>query len=307
MRLRRPRLAMIIASALVLMVVVAAMASAQNAAGGGPPVLDGVQNIYLNAARGWEGRLVPIAQRTFVLLAAIEFAVSGIVWAIKRESLDDLAAKFLLKFTLIAFLLTLITSFNFWLPPIINGFVAAGAQVVGRDTMSPSAVLDVGRVTALTILKSLKWTVWGHDFQMGLFAVLAALIIAVSYILVAAQILLVMIESYVVILGGGVLFLAFAASRWTAAYAEHIIAHAFYLGARAFFLYLIVGVGVDIGNALIPLIQASDFLGTANYLFQVTGVAVMFAILAIWVPTGVAWRLMGRTSLGLSRAYEKLA
>jgi hypothetical protein len=53
-----------------------------------------------------------------MVLAGIEFAVSGLVWSLKRESLDELAAKFLIKFTVIAFLLSLITSFDMWFPAI---------------------------------------------------------------------------------------------------------------------------------------------------------------------------------------------
>ena len=89
-----------------LAAVVAAVAAAQNGAPQAPPgdntYLNGMRDAYAAAAQGWRIRLIPIAQRTFMLLAALEFSVSGIVWAIKRESLDDLAAKFLLKFTLIA-------------------------------------------------------------------------------------------------------------------------------------------------------------------------------------------------------------
>lgn len=82
-------------------------------------MLDSIRDTYRNAARGWLSRLVPIAQR-LVLLAGIEFALSGAVWMLRRESLDDVAAKFLLKFTLVAFLLALITSFQYWIPPLVK-------------------------------------------------------------------------------------------------------------------------------------------------------------------------------------------
>src|SRR4029077_618503 len=112
----------------------------------GPPVLDAIRDSYHNAARAWLPRLVPVAQRLFVLLAGIEFAISGAVWALRRESLDDVAAKFLLKFTLVAFLLALISSFQYWIPPIVNGFAAAGERAIGQSaTVSPSDIIDIGR------------------------------------------------------------------------------------------------------------------------------------------------------------------
>ena len=97
----------VLAALALCAVPLVAQTQAQNA-----PILDGIRNSYHDAARSWLARLVPVAQRLFVLLAGIEFAVSGAVWALRRESLDDVAAKFLLKFTLIAFLLALITSFQ---------------------------------------------------------------------------------------------------------------------------------------------------------------------------------------------------
>ena len=112
--------------------VIAILATATLAVGQAPstspqeaPVLDGIRQTYQAAARGWLPRLVPVAQRLFVLLAGIEFTLSGAVWALRRESLDEVAGKFLLKFTLIAFLLALITSFQYWISPLVNGFAAA--------------------------------------------------------------------------------------------------------------------------------------------------------------------------------------
>ena len=85
---------------LVVGAAIAGVARAQGVTVGGQ-YLDGIRNAYQSAAGGWRARLVPLAQRTFMLLAALEFCVSGLVWTLKRDSLDDLAAKFLLKFLLI--------------------------------------------------------------------------------------------------------------------------------------------------------------------------------------------------------------
>ena len=110
--------------ACVLLVLLAAPAVGQAATQ--QPVLDGIAAQYRDAARLWRPRLLPVAQQLFMVLAGIEFAVSGALWALRRDSLDDIAAKFLLKFTLVAFLLALITGFTTWIPPIVNGFAAAG-------------------------------------------------------------------------------------------------------------------------------------------------------------------------------------
>ena len=107
--LSRAGVVLSLATLLVVLVVVPVLA--QQAAQ--QPVLDGIANQYRDASRLWRPRLIPVAQRLFMLLAGIEFTVSGAIWALRRDSLDDIAAKFLLKFTLVAFLLALITSFTY--------------------------------------------------------------------------------------------------------------------------------------------------------------------------------------------------
>ncbi|GAC1648723.1 MAG: hypothetical protein NVS4B3_04710 [Gemmatimonadaceae bacterium] len=269
-----------------------------------PPVLDQIASQYRDASRLWRPRLVPVAQQLFMLLAAIEFVVSGAIWALRRDSLDDIAAKFLLKFTLLAFLLALITSFTYWIPPIVAGFAAAGERAIGAGgSVSPSAVIDIGRETAFTVLRTLDVGVMLRDPAMAIVGALSAMIVALAYMAVAAELVLVLVESYIV-LGGGVLFLGFAAFRGTASFAESLIAYTFGVGIKVFLLYLIVGLGSQITRGWIPLIRGSDFFGPASPLLQVVGGAVIFALLSVRVPSAVAHRLVGQSSFGLAHALR---
>src|SRR2546427_13245379 len=231
----RVGVALVAAALLALLAApVLAQSSAQR------PVLDGIASQYRDASRLWRPRLLPIAQQLFMVLASLEFAVSGAIWALRRDSLDDIAAKFLLKFALVAFLLALITSFTYWIPPIVNGFAAAGERAIGSSvTVSPSGIIDIGRQTAFTVLNTLDLGAMLKNPAMAVFPALAALIIALAYVVIAAQLVLVLIESYIV-LGGGVLFLGFAAFRGTAAFADNLIAYTFGVGVEVFLLYLIV-------------------------------------------------------------------
>jgi type IV secretion system protein TrbL len=301
----RARALTAVACFLAILAVGAHVVAAQSANVGGQ-YLDGVRSAYQVAAGGWRARLIPLAQRTFMVLAALEFCISGLVWTLRRGSLDDLAAKFLLKFLLISFLLTLITSFNLWFPAILNGFASAGEEAIGRGTMSPDAIITLGGSLAYSILQAISDTVVARDLLIGLFALFCAAAVAAAYIIVAIQVLIVMIESYVVVLGGGVLFLGFASSRWTAAFAEQIIAYAFYLGARIFLLYLFVGVGMDVTQGFIRAISNANILTEPSPLLQITGGALAFAFLVSRVPADVARRLTSQHSFGLAHALRGL-
>jgi type IV secretion system protein TrbL len=298
----KPR-ATLFATAVVLVVVLAA-ASVAHAQAPEPQVLDGIANQYRDASRLWRPRLVPIAQQLFMLLAAIEFVISGAFWALRRDSLDDIAAKFLLKFTLIAFLLALITGFTYWIPPIVNGFAAAGERAIGSaGTISPSGIIDIGRETSLTMLQTMDVGVMLRDPAMAVYGALAALFVGLCYVAIAAQLVLVLVESYV-ILGGGVLFLGFAAFRGTAAFAENLVGYMFGVGIKIFLLYLIVGLGSEIARSWIPVIRSSEFFGSASPLLQVVGGALIFAVIAIRVPNSVASRLAGNSSFGIANALR---
>ncbi|HVH09163.1 MAG TPA: P-type conjugative transfer protein TrbL [Gemmatimonadales bacterium] len=270
------------------------------------PVLDGIAAHYRDAARLWRPRLLPVAQQLFMVLAGIEFAVSGAIWTLRRDSLDDIAAKFLLKFMLVAFLLALVTSFTYWFPPIVNSFAAAGERAIGASgTVSPSGVIDIGRQTALSVLNTLDAGVLLRNPAMALFGALAALAIALAYIVIAAELVLVLVESYVV-LGGGVLFLGFAAFRGTAGLAENLIGYIFGVGIRVFVLYLIVGLGSGIAKSWIPLIQSSTFFGPTSPLLEVVGGAVIFAALVVRIPRAAATHLSGHQTIGIAHALRSL-
>jgi type IV secretion system protein TrbL len=290
----------LIVCAIASLLLVPAIAQAQTQ----QPVLDGIANQYRDASRLWRPRLIPIAQQLFMLLASIEFAVSGLVWALRHDRLDDIAAKFLLKFTLTAFLLALITGFTFWIPPIVNGFAAAGERAIGSSgTVSPSGIIDIGRETSLSILSALDVGVMLTNPAMAIYGAIAAFVVALAYTAIAAQLVLVLVESYVV-LGGGVLFLGFAAFRGTAGFAENLISYTFGIGIKIFLLYLIVGLGSQMARSWIPLIQSSSFFGPASPLFQVVGGSLIFAVLAIRVPNSVAARLSGTSTFGIAHALR---
>lgn len=296
----RSVLTALIVCAIASLLLVPAIAHAQTQ----QPVLDGIANQYRDASRLWRPRLIPIAQQLFMLLASIEFAVSGLVWALRHDRLDDIAAKFLLKFTLTAFLLALITGFTFWIPPIVNGFAAAGERAIGSSgTVSPSGIIDIGRETSLSILSALDVGVMLTNPAMAIYGAIAAFVVALAYTAIAAQLVLVLVESYVV-LGGGVLFLGFAAFRGTAGFAENLIAYTFGIGIKIFLLYLIVGLGSQMARSWIPLIQSSSFFGPASPLFQVVGGSLIFAVLAIRVPNSVAARLSGTSTFGIAHALR---
>jgi type IV secretion system protein TrbL len=266
--------------------------------------IDGLSDAYRVASHAWLARLTPVARSTFVVLAGIEVAVSGAIYGLRRQRLDDVAGRFVLKFALLAFLLGVVTNSAVWLPPIIAGFAAAGETAIGaQGTVNPSDVVDIGVAIAGKLLGALDTVgVLAHP-ATAVFAAISALIVVIAYVLVAAQLVLALVESYVV-LTAGVVFLGFAASRATAGIADGFLTHVVRLGVRIFLLYLIVSLGSEVSRGWVDAITAEQLFGAGSPIGQVVGGAVIFALLAMRIPDELSGMIARHQSLGLARAFQ---
>lgn len=289
-----------------LSLVVVAVGAAQRTPSG--PVLDNIADTYHTASRTWLTRLLPVAQRTFSVLATLELMISGMIWTLRRDAFDEVAGRFLLKFIVMSFMLTLITSFNYWVPTIVTGFAAAGEQAANVRGLSPSGILDIGWSVSATMLHSISLSNAFWNPVTSVFVALLAFGIWIAFVAVAAQLLRVLVESYLV-LTGGVIFLGFAGFRVTAAYAENYLNYAVAVGIKIFLLYLIVGVGMSIVPTWASLLQADNWnigAGDSSLLAEVFGGSLLFASLALGVPGTIAARITGTHSFGVSHALRAL-
>jgi type IV secretion system protein TrbL len=269
-------------------------------------IIDTLGDAYRTASHAWLARLVPVARGTFTVLAGIEVAISGCIYGLRRAALDDVAARFVLKFAILAGTLGVVTNSTMWLQPIIDGFAAAGERAVGASgTVNPSDVVDIGVAIAGRLLTALDAVgVLAHP-ATAVFAAVSALIVVVAYVLVAAQLVLALIESYVV-LTAGVVFLGFAACRATAGIAEGFLTHVVRLGVRIFLLYLVVSLGSELSRGWVVAISADQLFGPASPIGQVLAGAIIFALLAIRIPEELANRIASHQSIGLARALGSL-
>lgn len=269
----------------------------------GAQVLNQAQDFYRTTAQSWLGPMEAIARRLFVSVSAIEITVSGLLWTLRRDSLDELAAKFLLKFILLSFVLMLITGATFWLRPIVNGLAAAGqsAGVLGAPA-TPSEVVDMGTYIAFSVVSTAGLPITLDSFAALFFALFARLVVYASFVLVAVMLVLAWVEAYVG-LAGGVLFLGFGGFRATAQYAENYLNYLVYLGIRLFAVYLLLAIGTTIVNNFIPpTLKAVDGRTQGT----VAAICVIFAVLTVRIPGSMASRIASGGSFGLANALRNL-
>jgi type IV secretion system protein TrbL len=269
-------------------------------------VFDDVRSAYDTASTQWLDRLLPVAQHTFAALAVIELAISALLWGLRRTSLEDICANFLLKFLLLSFCYTLIIFFPLWVPAILHGFETAGQIASGATTVNPTQVLEDGEQLSIGILLA------ANDFGLfthpaaSLVSMLVAFLVWLSFAMISVQLLLVLVESYVV-LSTGVLFLGFAGFRATAPLADNYLLYAVRVGIKIFFLYALVAVGTTLvphWQALATGASTADYPANLKPAYEVLAGALTFVFLVWRIPGSAAGNLTAQAHIRLSEALR---
>jgi type IV secretion system protein TrbL len=303
-RRRRHALAAGLLSLLLLAPLLAPPLAAQPAAAA-DGILDGVVQQYGEASGIWLARVLPLAQKTFGILAALELAASFLFIALGGEGLDAAVVKLLKKFIVMSFCYALLVEFPLWLPNLFAGFEAAGQTAAATFSLSPSGILDLGIAIASDIMVAHQDTGFLTHPVGALVGTATALLVLLAYAFIAAQICLALVEVYLV-LSGGVLFLGFAACRVTAPFAEGYLLYSFQTGAKVYLLYLLVGVGGILSRDWADLRFAQPDTGippTLTAQFAVMTGALVLALL-VWRTGAIAARLTSGASFNLREALR---
>lgn len=227
-------------------------------------------------------------------LFSIQFAWDLGRWSLLGEvNLVGLALKKLILFLI---LYNLISLAPMWLPQIIEGFAFIGERLTGIG-LSPSSILGQGLDLGFTFFNS-----WDRvlslfvPFSVSGLRLGAALVIILAFGLLAVQLARVLIEVSLA-LGGLTVFLAFSGHRMTFGLVEGYLRYLLELGIKLFVLYLVIGVGQDLGNTWDEALQGVEvFFGLRLHL-TILFAAILFALLGIAVPGQIASRIAGSFSL----------
>ncbi|MDQ6829550.1 MAG: type IV secretion system protein, partial [Gemmatimonadota bacterium] len=213
------------------------------------------------------------------------------------------AAKFLMKFILLSFVLLLITGAGVWLTPIINGLAAAGqAAGVVPPPATPSEVMDMGTYIAFSVVSTEGMPLSFESIAALFFALGARIVVYASFALVAVMLVLAWVEAYVG-LAGGVLFLGFGGFRATAQYAENYLNYLVWLGVRLFSVYLLLTIGTTIVTTYIPpTLRAA----TPDVQGMVAVISIIFAVLTVRIPGNMASRIASGANFGIASALRGL-
>jgi len=264
--------------------------------------LDNIAQTFQWAGQRYMAIMQPFAEKIFLGLVLIEIIITCIHFLADQDEPTRLVAEFLRKSLALGFLYAMIVNAPVWFTAIIQGFAQIGGQAAGVASLSPSTVFTDGLTMFQTLYRGFASLGWFHLTMASLIALIAGLIMFLSFALIAGQMLLALCESYVGV-GGGVLLLGFSGSRWTIKFAEGFLGWIVGVGVKLLFLYLLVGVGLTITagwNAAL----AGWTIGDPSLPLTIAGGALIFMLLAWTIPNTAASIVGGAVSLNLSHAFE---
>jgi type IV secretion system protein TrbL len=264
--------------------------------------LDNIGQTFQWAGQRYMAIMQPFAEKIFFGLVVIEIVITCVHFLTDQEESTRLLAEFVKKSLALGFLYAMIVNAPMWFSAIIQGFQQIGGQAAGIPDLSPSTVFNNGLAMFQTIYRGFGSLGWFHLTIASLIALVAGLIMFLSFALIAGQMLLALSEAYIGV-GGGVLILGFSGSRWTIKFAEGFLGWIVGVGIKLFFLYLLVGVGMTIiagWNAALTGWTVAD----PTLPLTIAGGALIFMLLAWTIPNTAASVVGGAVSLNLSHAFE---
>jgi type IV secretion system protein TrbL len=264
--------------------------------------LDNIGQTFQWAGQRYMAIMQPFAEKIFLGLVLIEIIITCVHFIADQDEPTRLLAEFVKKSLALGFLYAMIVNAPIWFSAIIQGFQQIGGQAAGIPGLSPSSAFNSGLALFQIIYRGFGSLGWFHVTLAALIALIAGLIMFLSFALIAGQMLLALCEAYVGA-GGGVLLLGFSGSRWTIKFAEGFLGWIVGVGIKVFFLYLMVGIGLTItagwNTALLGWTS-----GDPSLPLTIAGGALIFALLAWTIPSTAASIAGGAVSLNLSHAFE---
>lgn len=258
----------------------------------GDGILDSLVRLFSNSTLPFMERGVAVALSVFVLLATIHITWDLLMWALRDRG--DVLALAMRKFLLLSFFYLLIIALPLWLPRLLGSFEHLGRLVTGLDGLSPSSIFEQGVALAFSLFDSWKKVLIALIPFAGTIQTVSFFAVLTAFTVIAFQLARVLVEGSLV-LGGLVVFLGASAHRATFGLFEGYVRYAFDVGIRVFVVYLLVGVGHNLGaewDRLLTEASLADLLDP-RFLLSITASACLYAFLVWSLPKTIASTLLG--------------
>src|SRR3984957_13210496 len=292
--------------------------------------LNSVAIQFYNAGIKYSSAIQPYALKLFFALFLIDIIVTWIQYTAEGQLDPSYFLGRMIKHILSGgFIYLMIVNAFPWMNAVITSFSDIGAAVSGLPNLSPQSILQLGGKMAQTIFDAPASTSVMSNLEMAIIQSVSGFVVLLAFTITAIALLFTLVESYIAI-GGGVILLGFGGSRFTAPAAEGYFPFVIRVGVRLLFLYLVLGVGVQLATqwaaaiaaacnpvpAAVPLISSyyvppSKIITTVCsgviptvVMLDYAALALVFAAMTVGIPHTVSSLVGGSIGLALAHAFE---
>jgi type IV secretion system protein TrbL len=187
------------------------------------------------------------------ILATLTLVISVLVMLMQGEDLNKMFSKLLQTVFLFGFFFGLIANSGTWIPAIFNSFMSLGGKSAGLDSLSPNSVFEVGLNIAGKMFAMVSDLGIMH-LPTALIAVICGFFVFIIYCFIAAEVVVNLVKSYALIAVAPIVF-ALGNSDFTRSTVMNYVKKVIGLGIHLMMLYVIVGVGVQLGDKWVTAFQ----------------------------------------------------
>ncbi|GGF93750.1 MULTISPECIES: type IV secretion system protein [Cysteiniphilum] len=247
--------------------------------------LDNIDIQFLNAFVSDANTFVHAGMNLGYFLALMSILISVGMMMLRGEETHAMFSKIIQSGLLFGLMFGLIEYGGQWIPEILNGFIYVGQQASGMQSVSPSSVFDQG------------WYIAGHIIQgannAGMFHIVAALTAVISaffiiivYGFIAGSLCVLLVKAYALVLVGPLVF-ALGNLDVTRSTVHNYVQKIIGMGFNLVMFYILVGVGIKLGNHWADVIKNGGFLDLSVFIMIIGGLIVFYLIMQN-VPSFIA-------------------
>lgn len=214
-------------------------------------------------------------------LAVLTLVISTIMMVLQQDELNKMFSKWLQTALLYGLFFTLIKFGGTWMPTILNSFMAIGAKSAGLGSLTPESVFNVGLTIAnkmftLTNNPNIHW----YNFGVIMAGEICGFFVLIIYAFITAEVVIVLVKSYALVAMGPIIF-ALGNSDFTRMAVPNYIRKVVGIGIHLMILYVIVGVGIKLGDLWISQFINSGYLNflIAAVLPMLGGLIVLYLVM----------------------------
>jgi P-type conjugative transfer protein TrbL len=230
----------------------------------------------------------------FYMLATVELILVAITGTLRRD-IDQLIIDLVRS---VAGIMAMFTLFKYGPDFLQNGVILSftgWASIAGHvpvSVMTPGGVMTQGFQLALILLQAIAsaWTVFHPSATLNAILLLfSAVVVLVCFAIIACILLETMVEGYVACVAGTAL-VATSGTRFTWRFGEGYFGWALGIAVRLFFLYLLVGVSIELTNQWVVdgTKNSSQFMTNWYYGIEAAVEAFLLAVITARIPSKAA-------------------